>query len=331
VSIKIMTAVWKLDRKLASPTEKVVLLALADMANDDGACWPSLNTLADKTSLARSSVQRILSDLAKPERGPLLTWEQRRRKNGRQGCNLYFLTVGESPARLPEDPPTPEETDTDGGYLTDTDGGTPPCMDETSSSPETPCVCTTKTTDCHEHGDVSSSSHTQGETRIAELQEAAGRTIDSSDWAGRRLGELDESVWVRFLDAYRESVWMREQPLAKLLRQKLFVKALQGEYKTDAPKQTRVIGEKGACKIQTALEMAAAAAGKGPTDIAAAFTAWGVTAGRVDQLPVRNAVLLLQGCGLVWNDADQKRDPADAWRAYVEQVPVAARSPAGRA
>ena len=61
MSIKLMTAVW--DREDLSSTQKLVLLSLADWANDEGLCWPSINRLAIKTSMAGRSVQRIIRDL----------------------------------------------------------------------------------------------------------------------------------------------------------------------------------------------------------------------------------------------------------------------------
>ena len=56
-----MTAVW--DRQDLSSTQKLVFLSLADWANDEGLCWPSIDRLAIKTSLAGRSVQRIIRDL----------------------------------------------------------------------------------------------------------------------------------------------------------------------------------------------------------------------------------------------------------------------------
>ena len=56
-----MTAVW--DRGDLSSTQKLVLLSLADWANDEGLCWPSIDRLATKTSMAGRSVQRIIRDL----------------------------------------------------------------------------------------------------------------------------------------------------------------------------------------------------------------------------------------------------------------------------
>jgi hypothetical protein len=61
MSIKIMTAVW--DREDLSSTQKLVLLALADWANDDGLCWPSINRLAIKASLTSRAVQKTIRSL----------------------------------------------------------------------------------------------------------------------------------------------------------------------------------------------------------------------------------------------------------------------------
>lgn len=60
MSIKIMSLVWELD---LPTTQKMVLLALADNANDQGVCWPSISTLEVKTSLHRATVIRVIADL----------------------------------------------------------------------------------------------------------------------------------------------------------------------------------------------------------------------------------------------------------------------------
>src|ERR1022692_2851826 len=57
-----MTQVWQLDLPC---TDKIVLLALADHANDTGICWPSITTIAKKTSLAERSVRYSLRRLEK--------------------------------------------------------------------------------------------------------------------------------------------------------------------------------------------------------------------------------------------------------------------------
>lgn len=61
MSIKLMTAVW--EREDLSSTQKLVLLALADWANDEGLCWPSINRLAIKASLTGRGVQKAIRSL----------------------------------------------------------------------------------------------------------------------------------------------------------------------------------------------------------------------------------------------------------------------------
>jgi DNA-binding transcriptional ArsR family regulator len=57
VSIKIMTAVWQICLPIP---EKLLLLALADNANDEGSCYPSIANLARKCSMHRATVMRAL-------------------------------------------------------------------------------------------------------------------------------------------------------------------------------------------------------------------------------------------------------------------------------
>jgi hypothetical protein len=60
MSIKLMTTVWQLELE---PTDKLVLLALADNASDEGHCYPSVSTLVRKSNLNERTVQRVLSRL----------------------------------------------------------------------------------------------------------------------------------------------------------------------------------------------------------------------------------------------------------------------------
>lgn len=61
MSISLMTDVWKLT--LQAP-RKMVLLALADNANDEGTdCWPSVGKLVEKCSMSERAVQGHLAAL----------------------------------------------------------------------------------------------------------------------------------------------------------------------------------------------------------------------------------------------------------------------------
>lgn len=65
MSILVMSLVFKLP---LPPTKKLVLLCLADFSNDFGEnIFPSVGTLATKSSCAARTVQRVLKDLEKDE------------------------------------------------------------------------------------------------------------------------------------------------------------------------------------------------------------------------------------------------------------------------
>jgi hypothetical protein len=75
-----MTAVWPL-RLLAF--DKLVLLALADIADDEGRCFPSLHRLTEKCGMSESTVRRSLSHLSS------LGHVVREQRNGRS--TLYHV------------------------------------------------------------------------------------------------------------------------------------------------------------------------------------------------------------------------------------------------
>ncbi len=60
MSILLTNAVWHLE---IPSHEKIVMLALADHAKDDGACWPGVPLIAKKCSLSVRQIQRILKSL----------------------------------------------------------------------------------------------------------------------------------------------------------------------------------------------------------------------------------------------------------------------------
>ena len=61
MSIKLMSRVWDMD---IPQHQKLLLLALADHANDEGVCWPNQETLATRCGTSVSSVRATLRQLA---------------------------------------------------------------------------------------------------------------------------------------------------------------------------------------------------------------------------------------------------------------------------
>jgi len=93
VSIELMSRVWALpstERFLLTPARRLVLLALADHANDEGVAWPSQRGLAAKCGVSRKTVNECLA--AARDTG-LLSVEQTTDEHGRPSVCRYILRL----------------------------------------------------------------------------------------------------------------------------------------------------------------------------------------------------------------------------------------------
>ena len=97
------------------PTSKLILMALADAADDEGLCWPGVRTLATKCCVSGRTVQRTIKTFV--AQGILIV-EERRRPDGRQTSNNYFLALRQYPDNL-----SPQLRRSDGGGDTSDTGG----------------------------------------------------------------------------------------------------------------------------------------------------------------------------------------------------------------
>jgi Helix-turn-helix domain len=86
LSVKQMSRVWE-KAATDDPSTLLVLLALADWANDDGVCWPAIDSIAEKCRVSPRTAQRIVKEL---EECDLL---EVTRKRGRTHTNTYRLKV----------------------------------------------------------------------------------------------------------------------------------------------------------------------------------------------------------------------------------------------
>lgn len=89
MSLRAMTWAWTQDT--LSSGERLVLLALADHAGEDGECWPQTARLAEKCALDRKTVQRHL--IALHERGVVTKLFRRKRMDGRLAGWQYRLNM----------------------------------------------------------------------------------------------------------------------------------------------------------------------------------------------------------------------------------------------
>jgi hypothetical protein len=87
MAIEVQNRVWEHSR--AKGTELLLLIKIADYANEQGLAFPSVTTLAKKIRMSERSTQYALAKLQ--ELGEL----QVMRNAGPHGCNLYRVHIGE--------------------------------------------------------------------------------------------------------------------------------------------------------------------------------------------------------------------------------------------
>lgn len=119
-----LSRVW--DHSRSTGIDRLVLLAIADNANDQGLAWPGFEHLASKTRVARSTVQLAIKRLCVLGE---LSYENRR-VEGRQAQNIFKVlipNVGNSPIpNVGNSTDTePAKADTDAPPRADTDVDAP--------------------------------------------------------------------------------------------------------------------------------------------------------------------------------------------------------------
>lgn len=92
MSVKIMSRVWEGSKQKGSAL--LLLLAIADNADDTGYCWPGIDYLARKIRMTKQSVVNITKQLE--ESGELYTHHSRR------AGNKYLVVVGMDEAEFME-------------------------------------------------------------------------------------------------------------------------------------------------------------------------------------------------------------------------------------
>lgn len=83
MSILISSKVWKNGPE--KQAQLLVMLALADFANDEGICWPSMETLARKVRMTERGTRKIVAKLKADG------WIAVKTGGGRHGCNQYTV------------------------------------------------------------------------------------------------------------------------------------------------------------------------------------------------------------------------------------------------
>lgn len=90
MSFKLVAAVF--DMKVGNPLRKMVLIKLADQANDDGICWPSYESIARSCEISRRSVVTHIQWLE--DNGFLKIERRYNAAESKNFSNRYHLTLG---------------------------------------------------------------------------------------------------------------------------------------------------------------------------------------------------------------------------------------------
>lgn len=97
MSVRAMAWAW--DQSVGHPTRKLVLMALADHADDAGRCWPGADTVAGKVGVGERTVRRHIEALA--EGGYLTQAKRIRRDDGTLGSWILVLHLDGGDHRSP--------------------------------------------------------------------------------------------------------------------------------------------------------------------------------------------------------------------------------------
>jgi hypothetical protein len=86
MSVKYSSLIWLTSRTRG--TQRLVLLALADFCNDEGMCWPSIDSLAHYAAVSRRAVQENIRKIQ--QAGELEIVENA----GPKGTHIYRILLG---------------------------------------------------------------------------------------------------------------------------------------------------------------------------------------------------------------------------------------------
>jgi hypothetical protein len=104
MSMELMVKAMK--AKVGNPLRKLVLLKLADNANDQGECWPSYNYIAEQCEMSRRSV---MDHVKKLEKSGFLRREYRKGVKG-NSSNVFHLDFDENTGLGGESAALPSES-----------------------------------------------------------------------------------------------------------------------------------------------------------------------------------------------------------------------------
>jgi hypothetical protein len=92
--MSIMALAWAKSQRVGSPTGKILLMCLADYADDEWKCWPSQKTISQEAEVSERATREWLEKL---EAAGFISRTRRTRKDGSRTSDLIHLNVGNRP------------------------------------------------------------------------------------------------------------------------------------------------------------------------------------------------------------------------------------------
>ena len=184
---------WAWQQQL-SPTPKLILMALADAANDHGICWPSVSTLATKCCVSVRTVRRVMQKLVDRR---LMLSEQRYRKDGSCSSNRYRLRLEGSDNLSP----APDSNDTPPGQRREgppATGDIPGTTIGTQKESLQPQETATESAD--------SKAVESGDGELSELEYPKAMSMAERDEARKKLAGIPASLAQQLLDELAASI-----------------------------------------------------------------------------------------------------------------------------
>lgn len=291
------------------PTEKLVLLAMADHARDDGTgCYPSIATLAKKTSLSRRGTQklvarlkasRLIDDTGKTSRFGTVEYSITLARGGEQG-SLLFQPRGRTPG-------------TKGGERRDAKGAN---LKTRTCEPGSPESLRTKSLTGSDDDDRESAGAGRYDSRIEKFRSAILQKFHSQadeEFLNAALEVIDQRAWDRqtriasvkffetavenFLQDPNECASLKESLQQKRERRERFMPGFRPEDYSDTPDSGRALRMLGAHRVQMAAQLREAATGaQGVRDLCPALAEeWkklAKEAENVDDIPDAESMLM---------------------------------------
>ena len=93
MSIEVMNRVWTYSTQKGS--NLLLLLAIADNANNKGEAYPGIDYLSRKVRMSRRKTQRLVQALERSNELAVIWWGA-----GPRDVNFYFILVGKSPKEI---------------------------------------------------------------------------------------------------------------------------------------------------------------------------------------------------------------------------------------